>query len=164
MEPITLGIGLALSVLGAAKQASAAKQYQKGQEAAIAAQTRAEELRKRAMEIDAARRRREMIRQAMIARSQALTVATSQGASKGSGLQGAFGQISGGLAFGLEGVNQQEGIGQGLFAANVDLLNAKRMQAGAETSSTIGKGISSLGGTLISNMEPIGKLYNTYAK
>lgn len=164
MEPITLGIGLALSVFGTIGGVNAAKEKQRGQEMAIAAQSKAEKLREQSMVIDSARRRREMIRQAMIAKSQALTTATSQGASKGSGLQGAFGQISGGLAFGLEGVNQQEGIGHGLFAAQQELLQAQKVMASAETDSATYKGISSIGGTLISNIGPIGNLFNTYAK
>lgn len=161
MEPISLGIGLALSAAGGLTSFFGQSKKAEADQAATAAQQRAENLREQSMTIDADRKRREFIRQGQIARAQALTVATSQGAAQSSGLQGAYGQIGGQTDWNILGVNEQEEIGHGMFQANRDLLQARSQGAEADSQIALGKGISSLGGALVSNMGAIGRIYDT---
>jgi len=95
------------------------KQMQ-GEKEQIKAQKKAEKLRERQMNLQAMRERREVIRQATLARSTALATATSQGAAApgSSGLGGAYGQISGEAGRQKVAINQNQQIGQGIFAAN----------------------------------------------
>lgn len=92
----------------------------KGEKKQIEAQKKAEKLRERQMNLQAMRERREVIRQATLARSTALATATSQGAAApgSSGLGGAYGQIAGEANRQKVSINQNEQIGSGIFAAN----------------------------------------------
>jgi len=92
----------------------------KGQEKMIQAQKKAEKLREQQMNLQAARERREVIRQSILARSTALATTTSQGASApgSSALGGAYGQIAGDANRQTLAINQNQSIGQGIFRAN----------------------------------------------
>lgn len=136
--------GLALSAAGTAVQYSAAKD-------ASEASQRAEDARQRQLELESSRRRREIIRQSIIARSQAVSTATNQGAGDSSVLGGALGGITSNAAYGVAGVNQAESIGRDIFSAN-------RQLASAQSFGAIGNGLSSLGGSLTKNLGPIGRL------
>ena len=155
--------GLALTAAGTASSISGARSTQKAQEQGIAAQQEGEVARKKAMEIDASRRRREIIRQSMIARSHALATGVNQGAAGkgGSAMPGSFGQIMGESNFALAGVDSQLQLGRDLFASNVNLLNARRAGASAETTTSMGRGLSSLGGTALGNIGAIDRIGGT---
>lgn len=125
-------------------------QYKAAQEAAAAGR-QAENVRKAQMELETVRQRRQVIRQAVRARSEALAVATQQGAAQGSGLQGGFGQISGQTGENITGLNNSAGLGNAMFAAN-------RRASNAQTLGSIGQGVGSLSGALVSNQNEIGRL------
>lgn len=156
MDPLTIGVGLAIA--GTATSIFGSTQANKANKAVTAAQMRAEQIREQAMTVDADRRRREIIRQGMILRAQALATGVAQGAQHSSSLQGAFGQIAGQTSFGIEGVDLQEGFGHELFAANRQLLAARQSQANAQSIQQIGGSISSLGGAVIGSMGAIDRL------
>jgi hypothetical protein len=132
-------VGTVVGVVGATQQASAQK--------------KAEELRKQQMNLDATRQRRDILRQSIIARSQALSTATAQGAASGSGLAGAYGQVEGQFARGTQAVNQNQEIGGKIFDAN-----ASADAAGGLASA--GAGLASLGGATLQNMPTIKTLFN----
>lgn len=94
-------------------------QYKSQQEQAKALQ-KAERLRERQMNLQAMRERRETIRTAMAARATALATTTAQGAASqgSSALGGAYGQIGGEAGRQTLAINQNQQIGQGIFAAN----------------------------------------------
>ena len=117
-------IGSVVGFIGQQKQAKAAK--------------KAEALRERQMNLEAARKKRELIREGVMARSQAKTTAESQGAGAGSGLSGGLAQITGQQGRNVQANNQDQQIGSGIFAAN-------RQYAAGGTLASIGSGISSLG-------------------
>jgi hypothetical protein len=103
----------------AAAQSVAASNASLGINKDIVAQQRAIEATKRqAMEVDARRQQLEIVRGQQRARSLGLTNATSQGASKGSGLQGGYGQIAGQTGVNLLGVQQGLESGRNIFNAN----------------------------------------------
>lgn len=116
------------------QQQYAAQQDQYRHELAVRAQTKelkghAEELydiaqsdqfqqddvRQTAMRLDASRRKREIIREAIVAHSVALTTATGQGAGQSSAIEGAYAQIRGRQGVNTLGINQQLEAGEQLF-------------------------------------------------
>lgn len=148
---MALGVGFAAagmftSLMGAGEQ-------QQAREESIAAQQRMEDIRQQAMRVDADRRRRQMVREYLIARSTALARGTAQGASAqgGSAMQGAFGQAAGRAAFGISGINQVEDFGNQMFAANRALLQAKLHMGDAQATSQMGSSLTSLGGAFLSH-------------
>jgi len=158
LSTISLIGGLALGAAGTGVQAYGAIQAHEAQEKSIAAQKRAEAARQTQMQLESARKRRELVRQGIIARSQATAQATAQGAQHGSALPGALGGISSTAGAGIQGVNQAESIGNTLFASNLDQLEASRQMAEGQTLGMLGGGLSSLGGQLTKNLGPIGRL------
>jgi hypothetical protein len=127
----------------------------KGALDAQAAQDKMERLRKAQMDLESTRQRRQIVRQAVVARSEALSNATSQGASAGSGLQGGFAQISGEARSAAGAVDDNQFLGRAMFKANRQLSRAQTVQ-------TIGSGISSLTGALVKNQNEIGRVGTYY--
>lgn len=137
-------IGTAATVAGIGLQYAGQVEAQKGAD-------RAEKLREAQANIEETRARRNIVRQSIAARSEALTNATSQGAAQGSGLAGGFGQIQGETG-GAATANAQNGqIGGQMFAAN-------RQISRGQTLAATGSGVSSLGGALVKNQNEIGRL------
>lgn len=145
-------IGLALSLGGQAISYSA-------QQKMIAEQTnaskKAENSREQQMRMDANHRRRQAVREGVVARSNSLAVGVSQGAQYSSGIAGAMGNAT---SQGLQ--NQQiasasEVMGGRVFAANREYFNAsQRGQAGM----AMGQGLSSLGGAIVNNADEINSM------
>lgn len=123
----------------------------KGQAAQTKAMKSAERARERQMALESARRRREIIRNQIVANSQATYNAYAQGAGEGSGLQGGLAQVSGDSGNQQVAVNQNQQLGSQIFAANQKYYDASGM-------ANFGAGLSSLGGALINNAGTIGRL------
>lgn len=155
--------GVGISVYGMVQQQKAAKQQAEFQAQAIDAQKKSEALRKKAMDLDASRRRRELVRQQVSARAAAETVATNQGAQFGSVLPGAYAGIEGRTGVNAQGINQNQEIGAGIFANNATASDAYRNAALAGGNAATGAGLASLGGMLINNYETIGKVGSFFA-
>jgi hypothetical protein len=128
---IAMGVvGTVLSTIGAMKQAAASK--------------KAEKLRQRQMQLEAVRKRREIVREAVVARATALSNATAQGANEGSGLQGGYGQITSQETRNKAALSQDVAIGNGIFKANQQYASGGMLSA-------FGGGIQNLG-SAIGNM------------
>lgn len=158
ISAIVAGVGIAASIAGTAVAYTGAQAQAKAQKQALAAQQQAEEERKKAMNLDAMRKKREQIRQMQIARSQALATTNAQGASDGSGLEGAYGGISGRVGDNTLGIQQNQEIGNNIFAANSRYNAAQSDYASAGASVSMGSGLSSIGGMLMNNAGTIGKI------
>jgi hypothetical protein len=158
VSTILAGIGLGISAAGTVAGVAAANEQNKAQKEALAADQRAEDARRRAMDLDASRKRREIIRQAQLARATALTNATAQGAEAGSGLQGGFGAISGQSGVNTLGVTQNQELGGRIFDANAQKNAAHRNAASAGSMESLAMGISSLGGALTKNAGTIARI------
>jgi len=117
-------IGGVISAVGAMKQAKAS--------------AKAEKLRERMMSLEALRKRRELVREGVVARAQATSNATAQGASEGSALKGGIAQITNQQTRNTLASTQDEELGHGVFRAN-------RQYAKAGGMISLGQGISSLG-------------------
>lgn len=146
LSTLIAGLGVAGGIAGTVVQYAGAQKAQKGQE-------RAEKLREAQMNLENQRQQRQVIRQSTIARAQALSNASNQGAQDGSGLQGGYGQIQGQAGGAFVANNQNQQLGAGMFAAN------RQISAG-QTMSSIGSGISSLGGGLVSGSDTLGRIGN----
>lgn len=162
LSTIIAGIGVAASVAGTVGGFYASQQQASAQKKALAAQAEAERQRQIAMNLDAQRKKREIARQAQAARAQALAVTNAQGASQGSGLEGAYGAISGQTGVNALGVSQNQEIGNNIFAANRAVGAAQMDAADAQGMGAMFSGISSLGGALVKNSGTIGKIGEYY--
>lgn len=89
----------------------------------VGEQREIEATKRQAMEVDARRQQLEIIRQQQRGRALGLTTATAQGASKGSGLQGGYGQISGQTGVNILGVQQNLQAGRNIFDSNASISN-----------------------------------------
>lgn len=115
-------VGVGISAIGVGVQAySSAKQYD-AQQTMISdqktASKRAENVRYQQMYLDGQRRKRQAVRESIMARAQALSVGSNQGAMGSSGLAAAMGQAG---ARGLENqatTNASTGLGEQMFSAN----------------------------------------------
>jgi hypothetical protein len=101
--------------------------------------------------LEASRNRRQIIRQAMIARSEATSNATAQGAAKGSGLAGGLAQATAESGANVSNVNLGQQLSEQMYKSKIRASNA-------ETLSSIGSGLSSLGGAFTTNQQEIGRL------
>jgi hypothetical protein len=162
LSSIALIGGLALSGAGVGAQVFGAIHANEAQKDEIRAQQKAEASREQGMKLDAMRKQREAIRQGMLARSQALTVGSNQGAGYGSGITGAEAGATQQSAYNVLGVSEQSQIGSQIFQANREAFNAKKEQADAGTLSAIGGGLGTLGGALMKNVGQINRLGSSF--
>lgn len=102
---------------------------------------RAEEVRNKQMKLQADRDRRASIRQAVIARSQATSNATSQGAGEATGLKGGLAQIGAVDARNQRDIGSGVQLGEAMFSANRQISSGQTMQ-------TIGQAIQGFGSTI----------------
>lgn len=130
-------VGTGISAYGAYQQAQGNK--------------KAEALRLRQQNLEAARARKQTVRQAIIARATALSNATSQNAAEGSGAAGGQGQISSQAASNIQGINQGQSIGLQMFRANAQI-------AGGQTLQSIGSGIQGFGSFISNNYETMNRV------
>ena len=108
------------------------------------------------MNLEATRQRRQVIRQSLVARGQAINSATAQGAAEGSGLAGGLAQVSGQANTNIGNINASQDLGSQMFSAN-------RQASRGATMSSVGSGLSSLGGALFNNQQQIGRLGTYFA-
>lgn len=149
-------IGIGIQVVGGIMGYSAQQRMINEQ---TQASKRAESAREQQMQLDAQRRRRQAIREGIMARSQNLTVATAQGAAGSSVLSGMGGAI--GMAQeNQQGITAAETIGGNIFQANRDYFDATQR---GQAAMSMWQGISSLGGALTSSAGTIARLGQYYS-
>lgn len=128
-------VGLAISAVGAGVQFY-------GQQKAAAAQRKENRLRRRQADLEAARKRRAVLREAAIARAQTTATVGGQGIGLGgSSLAGAQAGQSNVAAGNTLGINQGVEIGQGI-------TQAQNQQSSANSIVSFGQGVGSLGGAV----------------
>jgi hypothetical protein len=153
--------GAVVSYQGAKANAAATKA---ASDAQIKGQQESEALRQKQLNLDATRRKREIMRASVAARSAALAQTTAQGAGApgGSALAGAYGSIAGRTGVNTLGVSQNQEIGNSMFDVHQQQL-ASYQQAAASAASAqgmmaLGSGLSSMGGAALANAGTIGKV------
>lgn len=160
---VLTAIGVAGGLAGTAVQMAGQKRAAAAQDAALQEQQKAEALRREAMNVDAERRKRAIIRQSIAARSQAVAAASASGAMQGSGLPGAIGGISGQTTENLNTVSGNQAFGNEMFGINNAMLNNYRDAASASSMSATGAGISSLAGGLVSGASTFNRVGTYFA-
>jgi len=115
------------------------------------ASKRAEDLRKKQMEFNAQREKRQAFREAQGARAVALSNTAAAGAEDSSALPGAYGQIAGQYGTRVSGINENLSIGRGLF-------EAKAAESEAKGQIAFGSGMSSFGKDLIGVSPELGRI------
>lgn len=140
------GIGTAISAAGTI--GGAALQYQAGQE-----QRAQEGLRKKQMQLESDRARREVIRKTQVSQAIGLNAAAQSGGelATSSAYGGIIGQNVGNAGFETTSIRQNEEIGGALFASN-----ARESQFNSQAS-LFGAG-ANFGKTLIDNNSQIGRI------
>lgn len=145
VSTIIAGIGLGIAAVGAAQQ------YSAGQDAAKASE-KAEDLRRKQMNLDAARRRRQVIRDMVVARATSRASAASQGVQGGdSAVIGGQQQAVSTAAMNTLAINQSQSIGTGIFSANAEYANAQGREA-------LGQSISGFGMNVAKNSATISRV------
>jgi len=130
--------GAEIAIIGAVASAVGTGVSAYGQMKAADAQRKQERIRRRQMELEAARRKRQILREAALQKAQSTAAGYAQGAGGSSALAGAVGGISQQAGSGVLAVNQGQQLGQQMFAANM-------AESRANMVGNIGGGISSLG-------------------
>jgi hypothetical protein len=119
MDPISLGMGAVsvgsslFSAFGGSKSSKPNPQMQM-MEMLLASRQNA--LRQQQMNLDAQRRKRDIIRSAQVAAANAEAAANASGAGVSSGVEGARASISGQAGVNILGVSQNQEIGNQMFA------------------------------------------------
>jgi hypothetical protein len=155
---IALGVGLGIAAAGTYVQYDASQDQRAAAQQSIGIQQRQESLRRKQMKLEADRRRREVVRNAVQQRAYALASTTATGAAGSSAQEGAFGQVSSRAATNIAGINANEAAGEKMFGLNQDLLGSYRAAADATANAALGTGMTTLGNALITNAEPIGRI------
>lgn len=163
ISTIIAGIGVAASIAGTGMGIYGSMQQAKAQKESIAAQREAERQRQIAMNLDATRKKREMIRQAQVATANAQATANNQGAGQSSGLPGSLGAISGQSGVSMLGVEQNREIGNNIFAANARSSAAQMDAADSMSMQSLASGVGSLGGALVKNAGAIDRVGTYYS-
>lgn len=139
------GTGLSLdAALGqASAQAASAKESQNQAMLEMQADTQ----RRTAMELTARRQQLQTIRNQQMARSMALTTATSQGAAYGesSGLRGAYASIADQSATNQRNVSENLQVGEHLFDINAQIDASKMQQAKDQAGASMFAGLGAIG-------------------
>src|SRR5574340_1087917 len=125
--------GLAVSATGTYMNYQAGKKQQAAQEQIIAQQQQQEALRQRQMELDAQRRRNDMVRQAMQGRALSASITQNPGAGfvGSSAFPGAYVGISGSAENNILGANPGAQIGNQMCGLHVGILHSYRASASA---------------------------------
>lgn len=152
-------MGAAIGILGAAVSLVGTFVSMGAQQKMINEQTsaskRAENAREQQMQLDAQRRRRQAVREGILARSMSLSAGVAQGAQYGTGVAGGMAGAMGQSFENQQGINSGEILGGRIFQANRDYFDAtQKGQAGM----ALGQGISAIGGAISSNAGAIGRL------
>lgn len=121
-------------------------------------QSDADAIRQQAAELDSTRRRREVIRQSIVARAQGLAVATAQGATGpgGSATKQAYASISGQAGVNISGINQASEAGRKLFDINKD-ITSQYLTAQDQNSTYVSKA-ATLQGSVFDNQKKVYEL------
>ena len=139
---IVAGVGAGVSYMGQQAQAKAAEAEDKA--------------RQQAAELESRRERRKAVRQMMLARAESMAIGLGQGFGFGSS---AFnGALASATTTGQQNVlntNQNLEIGG-------RIRSAQNEQANAQTLTSLGGGIQSIGGSIYNASESLGRVANNY--
>lgn len=112
-------LGIGGQAISAYQQMEAADEAQEARESALKEQKRQSQLAKRRADIKAARERVQLLRQQRRAVAESQTVASTTGASTGSGSAGAVGSIQSQTASAASFLGAQQSLGTSIFQSGI---------------------------------------------
>jgi len=152
MDPISAGlsvVGFGLQFFGGMEFAKISKQQVQQSMAIAADEQKINEQKQAQQQLEARRMQMQTLRNAQRARAMGTAAAVSQGASLGSGLQGALAQNTDEGLFNLSGINQASQIQSNIFGINNDISGHKIELAKLGGEQAQYQGLASLGGSLM---------------
>lgn len=154
--PLSLAAGLflAATAVGGAVAYEGIQQQTEATKNMAAEQAKQEQIRAEAARLEAERKRREVFRQAYIARSTAISRANAQGAGQSSALEGGLGGIQGQEGKQFTTINTNEAFGQQLYQSNIAL-------AGFGADKASGQSTQALGGMIMNSAQAISNIGST---
>lgn len=162
MIPFILGAVAAASagaqVIGSLVSSGGYSTMAEGEQEQSQAQLKAERIRHRQMKLDFMRQRREVIRQALVARSTLIAESVAKGAEGDSSIITGLGGVSTQTGRSMQTNKQNEALGNDLFKANMDYFRAGGKIAQGQGQVAMGQGISNLGAAIGNSIGPISRL------
>jgi hypothetical protein len=155
MDPISMAmgavslVGMGMSLFGTSKATAAAQQESAAVQQINQLDIQVNAQRQQQMVLQANRQQLQNVRNVQMARSMALTSATSQGAQFGSGLSGGYGQIAGQGNTQKLATNQNLEIGKNIFGLDNQIDQQRILEAQAQGNMATAQGMQSLGGDLM---------------
>lgn len=148
-----------MQIFGGLGQASAAKASAMASQQVAQLEMKVNDQRRQAMELSANRQQLEIYRNNQRLRAQATQAAVSQGASRGSGLQGGLAQVNDQSMWNGLGVNQNLEIGRNIFGLNDRISQQKALISGYQSQAATSAGISNLGSAVMGSAKFGSALY-----
>ena len=152
MDPISIGlqaVGLGMQIFGGMQSAKISKQQSQQSMAIAADEQKINEQKRVQQQMEMRRMQMQTLRNVQRQRAQGTAAAVSQGASGGSGLQGALAQNTDEGYFNLQGMNQGNEISGNIFGINNDISQHKMRLAELGGDQAQAQGLASLGGSLM---------------
>jgi hypothetical protein len=141
--------GLGLEAFGTMGASAAAGREAQASENIAGIEMEQDAVRRQAMELMTRRQNLQVLRTAQQQRAYSTAAAVSSGSQYGSGLQGAYGSISGTETTSLQGLSQNLMQGEQMFNLNAQINQQKIAQAQAGSDLATSQGMASLGGDIL---------------
>lgn len=168
MDPVSMMmgatslIGLGMSIFGSTDAAANSSAIAQDSSAIGGLDIKVNQQKQQQMVLQANRSQLQNIRNTQLARSQALTGATSQGAQFGTGLQGGLAQIEGQSTTNAVNTSQNLAIGQNIFGLDNQIDRYRMDIASRQGNQATDQGIASLGGSLMKGAGPLSSLFGNF--
>lgn len=153
---VSTGAAIAGGVLQLGGSIVAANAQQKAFQATAAASIAGENVRELQMKFETDRKKRQAVREAIVARSMSVAAGANQGALYGSGVKSGAGGAAGQGAENAQTAAVSEILGTRVFRANKAYHLAS---ANAQAVMGVGSGIANIGGNLFNSSEALGRLF-----
>lgn len=162
MLPFIIGAVAAASagaqVIGSLVSAGGYSTMAEGEQEQTKAQLAAERIRHRQMRLDFMRQRREVVRQALVARSTLIAESVAKGAEGDSSVTTGLAGVATQRGRSMGTNKQNEALGNDLFSANMDYFRAGGKIAQGQGQVAMGQGISNIGAAIGNSIGPISRL------
>lgn len=152
MDFISAGLGIVgfgMQLFGGMESAKISKQQAQQSMAIAADEQKVNEQKQLQQQLESRRMQMQTLRNAQRQRAAGTAAAVNQGASGGSGLQGALGQNTAESMFNLQGISNSNEISGNIFGINNDISSHKMELARLGGDQAQAQGLASLGGSLM---------------
>jgi hypothetical protein len=141
--------GLGLDIFGGIEASQAASKKYDAEIQQAQDEIKLNQVKRNFMEMSNRRQQLQQVRQGQVARSMALSNSVSSGSQYGSGLQGAYGEIGGGVGTNIAGLSQSLQFGEQSFDITNMITQDKILEAQASKDQANAMGIASIGSGLM---------------